>query len=1090
MFSKNKFCIILQLFLLHVLSILCMYPVSGSAQGLTDPLWSHLYESKKNDVFYDVLEGNYGNLISVGVTNSKKGRKTDAILQIISKEGLLVKEKNFGSVGIDEISVLAKYGNGIVAAGKSNSRNTDNGDFDGWIFYMDYDFNIIWSLDIGDDSDEAILDVAIINGVIVAVGYKDDNPWILKIDKSGNIISNSVRQEEGYYATISYVENVLYFAGSDCYKCKDRDAKGFLHIFDLDFSPVEIVDFDIDYLNRISDSELRDDKLLLIGAVDLIDKPRSQAALAVIDLNNTKDITYKEYGGPWDDYAYDINYNTYLDKIFLCGKSKSFSKSKKEFYKAWIVELDTQLEFVSESYFGSDNDDAYYKSIVTSDGMLVAAGNNNKNAMVTAISNYAIEVPEADFTAIELIEVKIKDSGGNGYLDADEKAVISISIDNKGNEYFSNIKLCLDNTSLINTGVQVPDCFLIDRIAPLESYTIDIAVSAKSSVSTDDYIIPIKLNSYDIGEIQLKVIERQYVDLDLKVEEVLTSYDAATKQAVITHVLTIANNGNLNVADLSLEINETNGIKLITQSDIASLKAGSDMKVEISYEMDMNTASNSASVFYTLSGDNQSIINEYVPIDISEVRSQDQSYENEKEQKRIEAETIKIESLRRERAAELDKLNQITSTLKSRKGVLLQDDKKDIEINLEIAELTSNREEIVDNLIKDIINDHIFIKPYILESYLETYNDYQDIILLMDYNEETAFQSLDITVNDRILEEALDYNQDDLSLDIKEKADGAYVIEYKNRIRLNKGENKISFTSTFGEKAYASTSSLLVKKLIKKSNLHLISIGVPDITQEESFRLKYTAKDASDLVSLFESEELSDYINLTSQTFNTIETTGTDNIRDYIQNLDKDDYAPDDVIVFYISSHAYFSEDFNSLFVATSDYDYMRAEASSLRFNNDILDWLKRMPCNVILLLDICHSGSIINESESSDGGGSDATAQIIKYLDQSRRLRSNVNVISSSGSGEYSYEIDAVQNSAFMAAIKEAITTERFNCFSQDLYSDIDGNNAIQLEEFIEFLRLRVPCIVDEHIKGQSQNPNAILKSDYNLKFFPSTLK
>jgi len=60
------------------------------------------------------------------------------------------------------------------------------------------------------------------------------------------------------------------------------------------------------------------------------------------------------------------------------------------------------------------------------------------------------------------------------------------------------------------------------------------------------------------------------------------------------------------------------------------------------------------------------------------------------------------------------------------------------------------------------------------------------------------------------------------------------------------------------------------------------------------------------------------------------------------------------------------------------------------------------------------------------------------------------------------------------------------YQCDGYELTPDQDNNRALQLSEFVDFIKDRVPCLIDEHKKGRKQKPNAVVTSDLDLKVYP----
>ena len=1055
------------------------------SQETTD-IWQYIYEGQKEDSYIDVIENSFGDIVAIGNTTSKKLRKSDVILHIFDSDGNVLREKNYGSNNDDYATKVLKYDDKLIVIGQTDSKFTgSNGLLDAWIFMLDNKLNVIWSQVYGGEDNDGFIDVTLIGNRIVAAGYQGDRPIVVEYNLSGDIVNAIEYETQGYVSSITTDGQNIWLTANSCSDCDLYKMESYMMRIDpISFQNMSLTELDKTYINNSVSSMIRGQDLIILGNVDLINSPRTEVVLAIINVNNPDDIVYKEYGDKWDDIAYDFIDIGGTKGFAIAGKSKSFSKSKKEFFKAWVIFVDDNYEQSSYLYRGTEHDDGFNAIEFTSSGSILIAGGQHNDALLINHSKISIDYGEQDFSDLSLGSYSITDDNNNQIIDAGERAEMKIEIQNTGAIDYSNLRICIDNTELSGRGVTISGCYIIDAIAAQTSKTINIYIDADEGLQDQEYVLRVTAYDQPIGEVKIKTQQKRYIELTGATEKKTCIYnkDAST----IDYTLTCTNIGNVNTDLLTLNMVTPDGVVYTGDSALRVIEASTAVDIPLTFRIESYVIAHNPTVHVQVTDGGDVTLDYPLTLDLSELRTELRKNEKVELALRIEKETQRIEALKESRRTEIEALNSIKKEIKAKKQVTINSDDRTIDMNLQIAELEEREDKLLESQITAVIEDYIFIQPYISDAIYETYDDYQDIIMIIDYEEDLGFQQIKLSNNGQVLEPSVDYDEGDASIEIIEKGSGKNVVEYRNRIRLQKGDNNISFVANYNDKNYQPKNHITVHKKIKKIDLQLISIGIPDITQEESYRLKYTSKDAADFISLFEGEHLSDYFNLNTKLLNTTEETTTDNIRSYIQNLNKDDYKPDDIIMFYISSHAFYSEDFNSLFVSTSDYDYMKAEVSSLRFNNDILDWLKRLPCNVILLLDICHSGSIINESETA-GSQSNATSQIINYLDRSRNQKSNVNVISSSGAGEYSYEVDQLSNSAFMAAIKDAVMSTAHTCYGNELISDIDNNNTVQLDEFVDYVRQRVPCIVDEHIKGQNQNPEAVLKSAYDLKIIPA---
>ena len=180
-------------------------------------------------------------------------------------------------------------------------------------------------------------------------------------------------------------------------------------------------------------------------------------------------------------------------------------------------------------------------------------------------------------------------------------------------------------------------------------------------------------------------------------------------------------------------------------------------------------------------------------------------------------------------------------------------------------------------------------------------------------------------------------------------------------------------------------------------------------------------------------------------------------------------------MVVFISSHG--KVDHNQNFILMpSDFDSRYEETTSINFKEDILNKLKLIDANILVMIDACHSGSALPGSR----GFEEAASKVMNSLIEAS---SGVEIIASCSEDEYSYEDDSWGNGAFTKSILEAFRNEKVTIDGKTVYADIFGDNpetgqkeyrsdgAITIEELIEFVKQRVPYLVETK-KNKKQNP------------------
>ena len=285
---------------------------------------------------------------------------------------------------------------------------------------------------------------------------------------------------------------------------------------------------------------------------------------------------------------------------------------------------------------------------------------------------------------------------------------------------------------------------------------------------------------------------------------------------------------------------------------------------------------------------------------------------------------------------------------------------------------------------------------------------------------------------------------------------GSYVVGYQYNLQasalLHEGENRIEVLLSNAEHQ-CPVPDVFVYYEPPRVNLHVYAYGVPF---ED---LPWVSKDAQDFSQLFSGQEdlLFDRVNTT--VYNSASSTTTQAIRKSIRDIQLDylefsRIKPNDVLIFYWSSHGFVLDDRYRL--AASDFDFLYEEETSLDFQTEVLDKLKLLPCKKILFIDACYSGSIAN-LDVPEGVKSEPIPDEIALSEALHALASSANdfyFVLSCGPGELSYADDRWDNSAFTLALKEGLTTNGI---------DRDDNRIITLGEWYEYARDRVPELVAE---------------------------
>ncbi|MGV6862737.1 MAG: caspase family protein [Putridiphycobacter sp.] len=299
-------------------------------------------------------------------------------------------------------------------------------------------------------------------------------------------------------------------------------------------------------------------------------------------------------------------------------------------------------------------------------------------------------------------------------------------------------------------------------------------------------------------------------------------------------------------------------------------------------------------------------------------------------------------------------------------------------------------------------------------------------------------------------------------------------------VYLAKGNNKIqvSVLNQAGAESYKETFEIECTVGKKQPDLYLITIGESQF-QQSNYNLTYAAKDAQDMVALFEKSKV--YKNVYSKTLVNEQVT-KENIlalKSFIENAD----INDEVMIF-IAGHGVLDANLDYYF-ATYDMDFMNPAERGLAYEDleSLLDGIK--PLKKTLLIDACHSGEIDKEevelaqaniTEESDiqfrvvGNtatpklGAQNTSELTKSLFTDLRKGTGATVISSAGGMEFAMEGDDWKNGLFTYCFIKGIKTKA---------ADLNKDGEIWLSEIQQYVAEQV-----YELSGGRQQPTSRIEN------------
>lgn len=253
---------------------------------------------------------------------------------------------------------------------------------------------------------------------------------------------------------------------------------------------------------------------------------------------------------------------------------------------------------------------------------------------------------------------------------------------------------------------------------------------------------------------------------------------------------------------------------------------------------------------------------------------------------------------------------------------------------------------------EDMLEDDFHL-PEIEIEYLEelpSMHDEESINLKLKLQDSKyKLDRINVWVNDVAI-----YGTDGISLRDKDVQEFSTELE----VFLAKGNNKVqvSVLNQAGAESFKESFEIECTAGKDQPDLYLIAIGA-SAYQQSDYNLTYAAKDAEDVVDLFEDSKL--YNNVYSTILINEEVT-IENVMSLDTFLNKPDI--NDEVVIFIAGHGVLDDQLDYYF-ATYDMDFGKPSERGLPYEDleSILDGIK--PLKKILMIDACHAGEVDKES-------------------------------------------------------------------------------------------------------------------------------
>lgn len=1005
--------------------IMCALAIAINETSLAQISLSKEYylEDKRNGLIFSAIENIEGNIVLAGQCDVKD-KGTDLQLQVVSKMGDVLQKFQFGGLKDDVArSVVETNDGGYILAGYTESIWAQSkGERDAILIRISRQGNVMWDYISGSKGkDEWNKVILLPSGNILAVGHSSSHPIVTAMTPDGKVM-----WEKTWVQFSGEIASACIINGQIYFTGRSNTG---------DMTELMIIKSDLEgiisksiKLNKYQEGNsiiALHDGNIAVGANFLSKTSRQDGS--VIKLSPSLDIISQKVVGEFsDDVLLNITELTSSD-ILICGYSYSGSKGARR-SDLWIEVLDKDLnqQVLDKNYLGNSQDDVGYTSI--------------------ELSNNAVWVVGSTYTGL---------SSGTGTWILDYRQAKNLALRSNNNVEISSAD------SIWVSGE--------DKILDDAEYGY-ISVRLKNSSSTITSANKLLVKSTDQNLLVPDSI--LYDAIDPGIEKILFIPFSVTNPLTVERpAIRLSPSSGLEISfPLPARANYAPLIKVLTHRFQSENNEGVSLKITLTNEG--NGFLSQGSVYFVTDfkvlalADDIVQINQFGPNETKEITYLFQPEKNYNE------DSVKI-----------------TMVIRSDESVVMAEEEYIYAIPKsepppEEISLTPPKPETTVSS-PAIFQTALWLRPDPQESGYKLEHEIPelDIRLKIVSSVPVDPDSLSIYINDRLAEQGTVYLPESVSFVIDQSTSG-YQYTYQNKINLLVGENVIKLVHKSTGKPL-SNGALIVDYIPKRYNLHLISIGIPHDD------LQFTTKDAGDLAKIFETQGGKLFKEVDIHLFNTPESTTTNALRFAIQDIANDYFLrekiqPGDMIILYISSHGFqVNETSDEFRIASSDFNWLYKQQTSLDFRGDVINVLNSLPCKKLILLDACYSGAIA-DIISEDGAkglidpGEIALSKAISRLVSSQNA---FQVITSSSPGQRSYEDATWGNSAFMKGVLESMGPD-----SNKKHIDRDSDRVLYLSEIFNYIESRVPEIVmtKKPRPADMQQPWLLAKEEWPIFVYP----
>ncbi len=1022
---------------MRFLRILLFFLVSVSCYSQSQPpeiRWEEYVSLKGENMLFSVAENYEGDLVAVGKTRNVFSNKSDFFFLSMNKNGGIIRRPiALGRKKNEEVyRVIPTYDGGYLVVGFSDSAFPNKGYQgmkDGWVVKLDEKGNPLWDKLFGTvNGDDVFSDAVQLNdGSFVLVGKKRDSYWLKKIDRYGNEEWDEYRQFEGQPAWINKValtENQqLIVTGG--YGSKE-EPKLLLMRYTKQGSRKWSTTIDCGNCDWMEGNGVLEDEKGQIWISGVIDMKGTNNQLFLMQTNSFgKQIgSIKNYGGRGDDQSRALVQS--LDGDFvMAGFDMSSTRSRaRSNYLLYKVGEDKEGVWDKPIIEGSAQNDEFYDVTQLADGSIVGVGFSGKGGLDSKkgliIKLDSEGIPKHDPPGrLQVSEGRFVYPEEKNHLEPGDRGYYLFKIYNPDtvNAYQIKARLSCD----CEQGVDYFNELNFGELKAGKFKWVSVPVFTNNRLRKGDNQFKLSFSEANSASTPDESFEMKSVR-EVRPNLLFTNHEFFSPSGVqrgdtVTFEVTLENRGDIVAEQTYVRFNYPYKLVGLTKKRVfvGDLPPGESKTVSFRFYIQKVFLEDFAWVQCTA----EETTRKYTEI---------QKYEAAIEQGVPDPELPELDV----KEAKLEVFWKVPEPADHKGNIVIT--KKAVEKITVLA----------------------FSSTPLKEKHF------------------TVFLN-----GDSIVDDPSKFKKQKLrSRGQPNDIDGTNRYVFVNDINLLVGRNEIYVQVTNDDGLTKRTPTITFTYDGIKPNLYLLSIGVPHND------LQFPDNDARDFVEAFKKQAGK------SNIFDRVETVllnkenNTDklSILKEIENLSThkiEEIREIDLVVLFISTHGMIRKSDNPDYpegfftIAPINYQKMYKSTTSILFNAEIVQKLKKLPGKVFIFIDACFSGAGKDDIDKASKMTEEeyVSNAIQKWVNSEQGIR----IFASSSENEKSYEYPPGENGAFTEAILEAFYGEP----SKLMESDTNNDGWVSLEELVNYVRFRVPQLVreDKRYKFRKQTPAFKLK-------------